>query len=109
MPRGGLNVRRPLLAMLGCGLLCLAGCATRPEVVRVDRLVTVPPPAACLNPVAWDPEFSPYGLPGEALARSWAVRGDALDRANSQLDCLRGWAEAMSSLSERLGDPPLPP
>jgi len=63
--------------------------------------VVIPPPSACVAPIAWDIEFDPAGLPAEELARSWARRADALIRAEAMLDCVRGWADDMDRLARR--------
>jgi len=89
--------------LLGLLLLFLAGCQPQVKVVRVDQPVFIPPPAACLGAVDWDPDFDPYGLPGDALIRSWARRGAALEEAGIMLQCIKDWAGDAEAALPRLG------
>ena len=93
-------MQRVLAAMLSCATLCLAACGNQPQVVVTEKLVFIPPPAACLAPVGgWDPAFEPYGQPGEALFRELGAREDALARYEAQIACVAGWAQDIARLT----------
>lgn len=60
-------------------------------------MMLVAPPFACLMPIRWDPNFTP--ATNEELVESWAARGDNLQKAQAQLDCVSTWATSIQEAS----------